>query len=78
MAVTFPGETSDYRSARNSLLKAEIALRAQVKRVAELRRTLPDGGSITTDYVFTSSDGQPTKLSDLFTKGHAISGGLSR
>lgn len=37
----FPGESAAYRDARDALLEAEMALRAQVEAVAALRRTLP-------------------------------------
>ena len=69
-ALKFPNETKHYREARGELLKAEIELRAQVERVAEMRGTLPLGGLIKEDYVFeeTTSDGltKSTSLSDLF------------
>lgn len=48
---SFPGEGGDYRKARDELLAAEIDLRSQIERVAELRRRLP-GGGIAEDYVF--------------------------
>ena len=50
--VHFPGENKAYRDARNELLRAEIDLKRQTERVAALRRTLPLGGEVTTDYVF--------------------------
>lgn len=61
----FPGESADYRTARNDLLQAEIELRRQVERVAALRRELPPGGEIAQDYVFEGVDG-PVRLSELF------------
>ena len=42
---TFPGESAEYRQARDELLAAEIELRAQVEKVAALRRQLPVGGA---------------------------------
>lgn len=65
----FPNESSDYRTARNKLLDAEIALRRQTEEVAKLRRTLPLGGKIKEDYVFTESGGKSIKLSELFQDG---------
>ena len=65
----FPGETSDYRFARNELLRAEIALRQQTEDVARLRRALPPGGALTEDYVFETLDGAPVRLSELFKPG---------
>src|SRR5580658_7301675 len=73
----FPGETSQYRAARNKLLTAERDLRRRVERVAEMRRSLPLGGKIPEDYVFeqgaTSLDDPHTvhsvKFSELFRDG---------
>jgi len=69
----FPGESSEYRLARNELLNAEIALRAQVERIAQLRRALPAGGKTPEDYEFTEigRDGvkRTTSLSELFRMG---------
>jgi predicted dithiol-disulfide oxidoreductase (DUF899 family) len=67
----FPGETHEYRRARDELLGAEIELRRQTERVAALRRALPLGGPVRTDYVFDEWDedaGAPrqVKLSELF------------
>jgi predicted dithiol-disulfide oxidoreductase (DUF899 family) len=65
--MTFPNEPKPYRAARNRLLRAEIALRAQVEKVAALRRKLPAGGKVPQDYVF--EEGEPArrvKLSELF------------
>ena len=51
----FPGETAEYRRARNRLLQKEIKLRRQIEDVAESRRQLPLGGVVKTDYVFDAS-----------------------
>jgi len=48
----FPGESGEYRTARNKLLAAEIALRRQLEEVAALRRKLPLGGVLAQDYEF--------------------------
>ncbi len=48
--LTFPNETTNYREARDELLKAEIALRAEVERVAAMRRGLPLGALAKEDY----------------------------
>jgi len=70
--VRFPNEGAKYRSARNELLRAEMELRAQVERVAALRRKLPAGGDVPQDYVFeeAADDGavRAVKLSELFGK----------
>ncbi len=44
MAIQFIGESPDHRKARDELLEAEIGLRDQRERVAELRRKLPTNG----------------------------------
>ena len=66
----FPNESGGYRSARNTLLKAEMGLRREIERVAALRRKLPAGGAVRQDYVFEefAADGQArrVKLSELF------------
>src|SRR4051794_35689290 len=75
--VSFDGESKEYRKARNELLKAEIALKDQREKVAELRRKLPLGAKVTKEYEFEegprdlSKDGPITKvkLSQLFEKG---------
>jgi predicted dithiol-disulfide oxidoreductase (DUF899 family) len=66
--LAMPGETAEYRTARNKLLTEEIALRRLIEGVAALRRALPAGGIVTQDYVFDGDHG-PSKLSDLFKSG---------
>lgn len=73
----FPGETDDYRAARNELLAAEIDLRARIEAVADMRRNLPPGGSLDQDYVFDEGAEElsnrdtvtQTRFSDLFAPG---------
>src|SRR5206468_9367667 len=69
MKISFPGESSEYRAARNKLLEAEINLRRQIESVAALRRELPEGGVVREDYVFQEDKG-PVKMSELFKPGH--------
>ena len=73
MSITFPGETADYRAARDRLLAQEVELRRATEAVAAARRELPPGGPVPEDYVFqgTSEDGTPTdvRLSQLFGPG---------
>ena len=73
MDVTFPGESADYRAARNDLLTKEIELRREMEAVAEARRELPPGGEVPEDYVFQGegADGKPmgVRLSELFAPG---------
>jgi predicted dithiol-disulfide oxidoreductase (DUF899 family) len=64
----FPGESENYRAARDELLTAEMDLRKQVEAVAAMRRALPLGGALEQDYVFEEDTGE-TKLSDLFAPG---------
>jgi predicted dithiol-disulfide oxidoreductase (DUF899 family) len=68
--LTFPNETPRYRDARSELLQAEIDLRAQVERVAAMRRELTPGGELKEDYAFEeiASDGKAgtVRLSELF------------
>ena len=68
----FPGESDEYRDARNKLLKAEIELRENIEKVAKLRRQLPLGGKIPRDYVVEELVGgeiEEIKLSELFKPG---------
>jgi predicted dithiol-disulfide oxidoreductase (DUF899 family) len=72
--TTFPGESDEYRKAREELLKAEIGLRRQIEAVAAQRRTLPLGGLVPHDYVFNELDAGTNKarhvrLSELFEDG---------
>src|ERR1700730_7848069 len=54
--LRFPGESADYRAARNALLAEEM----------ELRR--PTGASRADDYLFDGPDG-PVERSELFAPG---------
>ncbi len=65
----FPGETAEYRAARDELLRAEIELRRQTENVARMRRELPLGGKVKDDYAFESMDGRSVRLSALFRDG---------
>jgi predicted dithiol-disulfide oxidoreductase (DUF899 family) len=64
----FPGESQEYRRARNELLEAELELRRQTERVAAQRRKLPLGAEVAVDYEFDGADG-PVRLSELFADG---------
>lgn len=46
MAVAFPGESAEYRAARNRLLDQEIELRRAMEAVATAQRRLPAGGLV--------------------------------
>ena len=73
MDVFFPGESAEYRDARNRLLEREIQLRRLTETVAAERRALPPGGEVPEDYVFQGEgpDGRPAdvRLSELFASG---------
>ena len=70
MNISFPGETAEYRAARERLLEQEVELRRAMEAVAAARRELPPGGNIPEDYVFEAlgADGKATyvRLSELF------------
>ncbi|MFL5865731.1 MAG: DUF899 family protein [Thermoleophilaceae bacterium] len=64
--MRFPGESADYREARDRLLEREIELRRAMERVAAARRELPPGGVVPEDYVFQAASGSELRLSELF------------
>jgi predicted dithiol-disulfide oxidoreductase (DUF899 family) len=70
MTIGFPGESPEYRAARDRLLDQEMELRRAMEAVAAARRQLPPGGQVPEDYVFQgkTADGAPTnvRLSELF------------
>jgi predicted dithiol-disulfide oxidoreductase (DUF899 family) len=55
--VGFPGESGEYRRARNRLLDAEVELRQAIERVAAQRRALPLGGTVPDDYCCEAAQG---------------------
>ena len=73
------GESEAYRKLRDQLLEAELALKDQTERVAVLRRQLPEGPLVETDYVFregpadlgdeSSAPFRDVRLSELFAPG---------
>ncbi|MBT4906486.1 MAG: DUF899 family protein [Rhodospirillaceae bacterium] len=73
----FPNETDDYRAARDTLLTAEMELRAKVEEVAALRRALPLGGALKEDYLLSEGPADlstddaevQTRFSTLFAPG---------
>ena len=74
MTTSFPGESPEYRAARDRLLEQEIELRRATERVAAARRELPPGDVVPEDYVFQGAgpNGAPTnvRLSELFAPGN--------
>jgi predicted dithiol-disulfide oxidoreductase (DUF899 family) len=73
MTAAFPGESAEYRDARNRLLEQEIELRRAMEAVAAARRRLPPGGIVAQDYIFHGQgpDGgvAGVRLSELFAPG---------
>jgi predicted dithiol-disulfide oxidoreductase (DUF899 family) len=73
MSVAFPGESAEYREARDRLLEREIELRRAMEAVAAARRELPPGGVLPEDYVFQgrAEDGKPAdvRMSELIAPG---------
>ena len=74
LVTRFPGESAEYRRARNRLLQAEINLKRQAEAVARQRRALPPGGAVKDDYLFAAvqaggGDVRDAKLSELFAPG---------
>ena len=73
MNIAFPGESLEYRAARDRLLMQEAELRRVSEAVAAARRELPPGGIVLQDYVFQQAGpgGTPTnvRLSELFLRG---------
>jgi predicted dithiol-disulfide oxidoreductase (DUF899 family) len=65
--MSYPGESEEYRRARDLLRAEEVELRNHIERVAGLRRALPMGG-LAEDYQFTGHDGVVT-LAELFAPG---------
>jgi predicted dithiol-disulfide oxidoreductase (DUF899 family) len=73
MSTTFPGESTEYRAARDRLLEREMELRRAMEAVAAARRELPPGGPLPDDYVFQGKGpaGTPTdvRMSELSAPG---------
>jgi len=73
VSSTFPGESAEYRTARDRLLDREIELRRVTEAVAAERRALPAGGVVSEDYVFAGLDADDNaadvRLSELFAAG---------
>ncbi|MGH2962237.1 MAG: DUF899 family protein [Solirubrobacterales bacterium] len=63
MSLTFPGESAEYRAARDRLLERETGLRRATEAVAAARRELPAGGVVLDDYVFEGSCGDGASAS---------------
>lgn len=62
----FPGETAEYRKAREALLAEEIEVRRHLTRVSEQRQALPPGPVIKNTYRFKDENAFEVGLLDLF------------
>jgi predicted dithiol-disulfide oxidoreductase (DUF899 family) len=79
-SVRFPNEPAEYRAARDALTQAETELTRKIEEVAALRRSLPPGGAVLEDYIFTEGPAglaadAPTRqvrLSELFGDHEAL------
>ena len=73
MSTVFPGESAEYRAARDRLLDQELELRRAMEAVAAARRALPRGGVVPEDYVFQGAGAHgaavDVRLSQLFAPG---------
>jgi predicted dithiol-disulfide oxidoreductase (DUF899 family) len=68
----FPGESAEFRKAREDLLAEEIELRRHIARVAEQRQAMPPGPVIEKDYRFKDTNGAELGLIDLFGEHDAL------
>jgi predicted dithiol-disulfide oxidoreductase (DUF899 family) len=69
--IRVPGESEEYRAARDELLRAEIELRRHNEAVNEMRRALPPGGELPEDYLLSEWDqsagrAKEVRFSELF------------
>ena len=69
--IHHPGESADYRTARQCLLAREYELRRLTESVAAERRALPPGAEVTRAYRFVGEEGEVT-LADLFGAHNAL------
>jgi predicted dithiol-disulfide oxidoreductase (DUF899 family) len=68
--IRFPGESDEYRRARDHLLASEVELRRMLETVAAKRRALPRGGLVPEDYRFEEADGgSEVSFSELLAPG---------
>jgi predicted dithiol-disulfide oxidoreductase (DUF899 family) len=68
----FPGESAEYRKAREALVAEEIEFRRHMTRLTEQRRSLPPGPVIEKDYRFKDANGSESGLIELFGKYNAL------
>ena len=68
----FPGESAEYRKARQALLAEEIEFRRHMTRLTDQRLALPPGPVIEKNYHFKDANGTELGLLDLFGKHDAL------
>lgn len=66
--MQIPGESIEYRAARDALTVAEAELRAAAEKVAAERRRLPQGAAVG-DYRFVTPRGETVALNELAGPG---------
>src|SRR5262245_49664005 len=64
----FPGESAEYRKAREALVAEEIEFRRHMTRLTGQRRALPPGPVIEKDYRFRDANGDELGLLELFDR----------
>ena len=69
--MRYPGESEEYRAARDALRESEVELRRRITAVAAERAALPLGGELPADYEFDQWDAcagsvRVRRLSELF------------
>ena len=69
---TFPGESPEYKKAREDLFVEEIEFRRRMTDLNLRRQALPPGPVIERDYAFLDADGRNLKLVDLFGKHQTL------
>lgn len=77
----FPGESAEYRRAREALLAAEIEFRRHMTGITEQRQALPPGPVIAKNYRFKDANGAEVGLKELFgdtIRWSPISGCMAR
>jgi predicted dithiol-disulfide oxidoreductase (DUF899 family) len=68
----FPGESAEYRKAREALVAEEIEFRRHMTRLTEQRRALPLGPAIYKNYRFKDANGSDLGFPDLFGRHDAL------
>jgi predicted dithiol-disulfide oxidoreductase (DUF899 family) len=68
----FPGESTEYRKAREALVAEEIEFRRNMTRLTEQRGALPPGPAIEKNYRFKDANGSELGFPDLFGRHNAL------